>query len=397
MFGWSRSVTGPRSPRSTTSQSKTGPLVSVHDWVRPGRGVLFLPYHRADRGTTCDHLRLAAARDLPDHDSRWGDQRLWFIVDELDALGPIDGLKDALARLRMGGRCVLGFQSIAQVSCTYGHGKAQTIVENCSNTLICAARPPRTAAPPRFASKLIGEREVIRPTVSRTRRGGLLRRTRSQRQPRHTARDRKCCTRSRSRTAARPCGLPQVRQPPRLAAREASLALIVSTFSVSSRKNDRIRSPRINDRTPPPGLGTPRKPFRSAADRVRSHRDRPLQSSRNIFPAKPARMRVRGSPSASELQSSVRPQSVRYGGGTCLFFSVCHTGPRRGRSVAPFGPLLRESAPVPVADPGTAPLRRGRSRSRAIRPRARRRQWERSFTPPTRTKRRAFVKPRSRN
>jgi hypothetical protein len=26
-----------------------------------------------------------------------GDQRLWFIVDELDALGEIDGLKDGLA------------------------------------------------------------------------------------------------------------------------------------------------------------------------------------------------------------------------------------------------------------------------------------------------------------
>ena len=26
------------------------------------------------------------------------DQRLWFVVDELDALGEIDGLKDALAR-----------------------------------------------------------------------------------------------------------------------------------------------------------------------------------------------------------------------------------------------------------------------------------------------------------
>ena len=28
------------------------------------------------------------------------DQRLWLVVDELDALGAIDGLKDALARLR---------------------------------------------------------------------------------------------------------------------------------------------------------------------------------------------------------------------------------------------------------------------------------------------------------
>jgi len=36
-----------------------------------------------------------------------GDQLLWFAIDELDALGPIDGLKDALARLRkFGGRCI---------------------------------------------------------------------------------------------------------------------------------------------------------------------------------------------------------------------------------------------------------------------------------------------------
>jgi type IV secretory pathway TraG/TraD family ATPase VirD4 len=47
------------------------------------------------------------------------DQRLWFIVDELDALGQIDGLKDALARLRkFGGRCVLGFQSLGCASPT---------------------------------------------------------------------------------------------------------------------------------------------------------------------------------------------------------------------------------------------------------------------------------------
>ena len=104
-----------------------------------------------------------------------GDQRLWFVVDELDALGPIDGLKDALARLRkFGGRCVLGFQSIAQVSSTYGHGEAQTIVENCSNTLILRCSSSENGGTARFASKLIGEREVIRPTLSRTRRTGIF-------------------------------------------------------------------------------------------------------------------------------------------------------------------------------------------------------------------------------
>ena len=69
------------------------------------------------------------------------------VVDELDALGQIDGLKDALARLRkFGGRCVLGFQSIAQVSSTYGKGDAQTLVENCGNTLILRCSASERAA-----------------------------------------------------------------------------------------------------------------------------------------------------------------------------------------------------------------------------------------------------------
>ena len=77
-----------------------------------------------------------------------GDQRLWFVVDELDALGQIDGLKDALARLRkFGGRCVLGFQSIAQVSSTYGAGKPRRSSRTAATRSSCAARAASTAAP----------------------------------------------------------------------------------------------------------------------------------------------------------------------------------------------------------------------------------------------------------
>jgi len=98
------------------------------------------------------------------------DQRIWFIVDELDALGAIDGLKDALARLRkFGGRCVLGFQSIAQVSTTYGQGEAQTIVENCGNTLILRCSASEQGGTAQFASRLIGQRQVLRHQQSHTR------------------------------------------------------------------------------------------------------------------------------------------------------------------------------------------------------------------------------------
>src|SRR6202044_1882462 len=104
------------------------------------------------------HLAIFEAMSQPQ-----GDQRLWFVVDELDALGAIDGLKDALARLRkFGGRCVLGFQSIAQVSSTYGAGEAQTIVENCGNTLILRCSGSENGGTSQFASKLIGDREVVR-------------------------------------------------------------------------------------------------------------------------------------------------------------------------------------------------------------------------------------------
>jgi len=84
-------------------------------------------------------------------------------------------LKDALARLRkFGGRCVLGFQSIAQVSSTYGHGDAHTIVENCGNTLILRCSASEGGGTARFASQLIGEREVMHTTVSRSRRRNEL-------------------------------------------------------------------------------------------------------------------------------------------------------------------------------------------------------------------------------
>jgi hypothetical protein len=176
MFGSIRSVTGASLTALDYLAEQRGPPISVREWVRTGRGVLFLPYQAdqiaALRSIISAWMRLAIFQTMTEGE---GDKRLWFIVDELDALGPIDGLKDALARLRkFGGRCVLGFQSIAQVSSTYGHGEAQTIVENCSNTLILRCSASENGGTARFASKLIGEREVIRPTISRTRRSGLF-------------------------------------------------------------------------------------------------------------------------------------------------------------------------------------------------------------------------------
>jgi type IV secretion system coupling TraD/TrwB family protein len=170
MFGSIRAVTTSAVAALDYIQRQPAALFSIRQWVREGRGVLFLPYTAnqiaALRTVISTWMRTAIFETLSLAE---GDAHLWFVIDELDSLGPVDGLKDALPRLRkFGGRCVLGFQSIAQVSATYGRGEADTLVENCGNTLILRCSASEGGGTARFASKLIGEREIIRRNVSST-------------------------------------------------------------------------------------------------------------------------------------------------------------------------------------------------------------------------------------
>lgn len=170
MFGSIRSVAvSAVAALEHVAQQRANPF-SVSGWVRRSTAAsLFIPYKAGQisalRSMIAAWVRLAVFEAM--HANEGVDQRLWFVIDELDALGAIDGLKDALARLRkFGGRCVLGFQSIAQVSSTYG-GDAQTIVENCGNTLILRCSSSEHGGTSQFASRLIGDREVLRRQVSR--------------------------------------------------------------------------------------------------------------------------------------------------------------------------------------------------------------------------------------
>ena len=172
MFGSIRSVTGSAIAAFEYIQCQRSTAFSVREWVKAGGypSMLFIPYRAGQiaalRSLIATWMRLAIFEAMSHSQSR--DQRLWFVVDELDALGAIDGLKDALARLRkFGCCCVLGFQSIAQVSSTYGHGEAQTIVENCGNSLILRCSGSENGGTSQFASRLIGEREILRRQISR--------------------------------------------------------------------------------------------------------------------------------------------------------------------------------------------------------------------------------------
>jgi type IV secretory pathway TraG/TraD family ATPase VirD4 len=197
MFGSIRSVTSNNAAALDFIREQHANPLSIRQWIRsadnplaaPSTRALFLPYSATQiaalRSIISAWLRLAIFETMNGDERSAADQRrLWFVVDELDALGTIDGLKDALARLRkFGGRCVLGFQSIAQVRDTYGDAQAQTIVENCGTTLILRCSASEQGGTAKFASRLIGQREVIREqtSVSRSRQGlgGQLHRSRT--------------------------------------------------------------------------------------------------------------------------------------------------------------------------------------------------------------------------
>jgi len=173
MFDSIRSVTSSAVGALDYIAQQKSPNFSIRDWVDGQKpGVLFIPYKAGQiaalRSSISAWMRLAIFETM---DRGEDNARLWFVVDELDALGQIDGLKDALARLRkFNGRCILGFQSVAQVSTTYGPGDAHTIIENCGNTLILRCSSSEGGGTARFASQLIGEREVVRTTLSSSRR-----------------------------------------------------------------------------------------------------------------------------------------------------------------------------------------------------------------------------------
>ncbi len=148
-----------------------GEPFSIRRWVRGQSGSLWMPYAASHvaalRGLVSCWMNIAILETLslpPDRK-----RRIWFHINELDALDRTEGLKDAQARLRKFGGCVaIGFQSFAQVKAVYGEG-AHTIIENCGNLLLLRAGASDGGGTAKLASDLIGDGEVERDDVSRSR------------------------------------------------------------------------------------------------------------------------------------------------------------------------------------------------------------------------------------
>jgi len=173
MFASVRGVAGSAIGALEYIQAQKTPPFSVRQWVRGGRGVLFLNYTSEQiaslRLVIAAWMGLAITEGLSRAE---GSSPLWYIVDELDTLGPVREMNSALTRLRKhGGRCVLGFQSISQVFKNYG-AEGHAITENCGNALILKCSGGDSGGTAEFASKLIGERTVMKTSTSTSHDSG---------------------------------------------------------------------------------------------------------------------------------------------------------------------------------------------------------------------------------
>jgi len=118
---------------------------SIREWVRTGQGCLFLIYTDAQieafRPLLGCWLSLAIRETLSlpiEIDDRGlALRRVWFVCDELDSLGTVHGLSDALSRGRKPGLAVISaIQSIAQLRTRYGKDGSAALLACYVNKLV---------------------------------------------------------------------------------------------------------------------------------------------------------------------------------------------------------------------------------------------------------------------
>lgn len=99
-------------------------------------------------------------------------KRVWLICDELDSLGKISALQNALSQGRKNGLCFIGaIQSIAQLRKTYGENGADVLDSVTPNKFVLN---PGGLTDTEYWSRAFGEHEVERTSVSRSTGKGAV-------------------------------------------------------------------------------------------------------------------------------------------------------------------------------------------------------------------------------
>lgn len=141
---------------------ESGAPFSVRNWVGADRpdGFLFLcsAGGRFARPVDWTATWLEIAVNAMRSPGRRGGRRLWAIVDDLAAPGPVPGLEAALAEGPSFGGCfVLGAPVLAAFRQRYGDEAAQRISAQCATRVAFASQDPETA---QWAARGLGTRDL---------------------------------------------------------------------------------------------------------------------------------------------------------------------------------------------------------------------------------------------
>lgn len=156
---------------------------SVREWLEREDGSLFMTW-RADMQAALSPLLAAwvdiaanAVLTLPPDRGR----RIWLVLDEVAALGKLNGLESALTLGRKHGLAVVaGLQSMAQLDRLYGRDSA-TVLKSCFRNLVVLGMAKSDPATSEELSMALGEREILRHEVSRSNGANGLGESRSLR------------------------------------------------------------------------------------------------------------------------------------------------------------------------------------------------------------------------
>ncbi|MBL0122920.1 MAG: type IV secretion system DNA-binding domain-containing protein [Betaproteobacteria bacterium] len=143
---------------------------SLRQWLADGQGSLFITW-RSDMLASLQPLvrcwsdiLLSQILSLPPSQAR----RLWFVGDELAAVGRLSSLENALTMGRKHGlRVMAGLQSVSQLERLYGRESA-TVLRSCFRSLVVfgvARTDPDTAE---AMSRALGDCELDREQLSTT-------------------------------------------------------------------------------------------------------------------------------------------------------------------------------------------------------------------------------------
>lgn len=163
-------------PLSALDPAAGGDAFSVTDWImnesEHEKSWLFMNFTDRQieqlKPIICSIISVAASSVLSLKEDQ--NRRIFFIIDEADALGQISGLASLLTRgRRFGASVVTALQSVSQLYTHYGRDVSNTLLSNLGTQVILRLPDAETAE---WASRTFGDEQIREEHVSTCEQGG---------------------------------------------------------------------------------------------------------------------------------------------------------------------------------------------------------------------------------